>query len=196
VPTIIQPSCHELAHVSHSPIEAHERGPRKAGATHRNPLGRRHSAEELWQGAVAEASAEGEPEPELCRKPPRIREALGRCRTLAWGEIDDSAGVELDARESSGVDGLHGIELGDHDGCGGNPPLAKRSDEGRKPRRQRPGIERSCGLPRFSILAAEHDAVWPHFQGELQEALCGRHAELEAARRMSRVPNVPLANRP
>src|SRR5271157_5406376 len=83
VPTIIEPSCHERAHVSNGPVEPDERGPCKACTTDRNPLGRRHGAEELGERAVAEASAEDESEPELCGKPPRIGEALGCCRALA-----------------------------------------------------------------------------------------------------------------
>jgi len=196
VPTIIESSCHELAQVSHGPVKSHEGGAGKAGATDRNPLCRRHSAQDLRQGAVAETSAEDEPEPELCRKPPRIGKALSRCRALAGGEIDDSTGVELDPCESGRVGSLHGIELRDHYCRGGDSPLAKRSDKGCKPGRQGSGIERPGRLPRFPILAPKHDAVRPHLEGEFQEALCGRHAELEAARRVACVPNVPLANRP
>src|SRR5271157_1248125 len=91
---------------------------------------------------------------------------------------------------------FHGIELRDHDGSGGNPPLTKGPDEGHKPRGQGPGVEGSGRLPGLPILAPQHDAVRPDFEGKFQEALCGRHAELKAPRRVACVSYVALANRP
>src|SRR5262252_8257780 len=87
LPTIIRASCHEDAQVSNRPVEPDQGGAGEARTTHRNPLGRGHSPEELGQGAVSQASAQGEPESELCSKPSRIGEALGRRRTLTGGKI-------------------------------------------------------------------------------------------------------------